>query len=118
MEYPSIREEELPDYAKNATWNLFHAYMDEHSQILIDVCLGYGVQVISILKSQCENMTFSGESRYTRVFQKVVHKGGGSEINYIKIFHNAKTLEISVGNSYTEDKMMHNLLEDFQQGGK
>ena len=36
------------------------------------------------------------------MFQKVVHKGGESEINYIKIFQNTKSLAILVGNSYTE----------------
>ena len=36
MEYPSIREEYLPDYSKTATWNLLNVYIYEHSQILID----------------------------------------------------------------------------------
>ena len=48
------------------------------------------------------------------MFQKVVHKGGESEINYNKIFHNSKALEISVGNSYPGDKLMHTLLDNFQ----
>ena len=42
MDYPSTREEELPDYAKKATWNLFHAYIDAHSQIWIDEYPGDG----------------------------------------------------------------------------
>ena len=36
MDYPCIREEELPDYAKKDRWNLLHSYIDAHSQILID----------------------------------------------------------------------------------
>ena len=35
MEYPYIRWEHFPDYAKNSTWNLLHAYIDAHNQILI-----------------------------------------------------------------------------------
>ena len=50
MDYPYIRGEYLPDYAKRATWNLFHKYTDAHSQVLIDEFPGYGVQSISILK--------------------------------------------------------------------
>ena len=41
------------------------------------------------------------------MFQKVIHKGGDSEIHYIKSFQNAKDLEISVVNSYSEDQLMH-----------
>ena len=63
-------------------------------------------------------MTFADQSRYNRLFQKVVHKGGESEINYIKIFCNAKPLEISVGNSYTKYQLKHTFLENLQQGGK
>ena len=48
--------------------------------------------------------------------QQVVNKGGESAIKYIKIFQNAKALVIPVGNSYTEEQMMHNLLGIFQQG--
>ena len=47
----------------------------------------------------------------------MVHKGVESEINYIKIFYTAKALEISVGNFYTEDKLIRTFLENFQQGG-
>ena len=35
-DYPSIRGGELPDYTKTSTWNLLYAYIDAHSQILID----------------------------------------------------------------------------------
>ena len=52
------------------------------------------------------------------MFQQVVHNRGKSAINYIKIFHSAKDLGISVGNSYTEDQPMQNFLENVQKGGK
>ena len=44
MDYPYIRGEELPYYAKKTTWNLLHVYIDAHSQRLIDKCLGYGLR--------------------------------------------------------------------------
>ena len=47
-----------------------------------------------------------------------MHKVGESAINYIKRFHNAKTLEISVGNSYTEDQPMEAFLENIKKRGK
>ena len=46
MDYPSIRGVEITYYAKKATWKFLNAYIDSHSQILIDECTGYGVQVI------------------------------------------------------------------------
>ena len=52
------------------------------------------------------------------MFQQVVQKGGVSAINYIKSFHNAKGLIISVDNSYTECQLMHTFLDNFQQDGK
>ena len=39
-------------------------------------------------------------------------------MNYINIFQNAQDLSVSVGNSYTENNLMHILLENFHQGGK
>ena len=57
MDYPSTRGEEIPYYAKNATWNILYAYIDARSQILIDKFPGDGVQAISILQSQCTNMS-------------------------------------------------------------
>ena len=39
-------------------------------------------------------------------------------MNYIKIFQNAQALSISVGNSYSEDQLMHTCLVNFHQGGK
>ena len=96
----------------------FHAYIYAHNQRLIDEYPGDGVQSISRLKYQCENITFSGQSRYNRLFQQVIHKRGESEINYIKIFQGAKALLISVVNSYSEDQLMHTFLDNLQQGGK
>ena len=39
-------------------------------------------------------------------------------MNYIKIFQNAQTLSVSVGNSYSEDQLMRTFLYNFHQGGK
>ena len=63
-------------------------------------------------------MTFADKSRYDRTFQQVTHKGGESAINYIKRFQNAHALLFSVGNSYSEDQIMHTFLDKFHQGGK
>ena len=69
------------------------------------------------MKYQCSNMNFYDQSRYNRPFQQVINKRGESEINCIKIFHNAKALEISVVNSYSEFQVMHTFLYNFHQGG-
>ena len=74
MEYLTIRWEDLPDYSNKATWNLLHEYIDANCQRLIYKCLGYGVQAISIFQSQCANTKCSDQSRYNRVFQKIVHR--------------------------------------------
>ena len=63
-------------------------------------------------------MTFTDKIRYDRTFQQVTHKGGESAINYIKRFHNSHAFSISVGNSYSEDQLMHTFLDNFHQGGK
>ena len=60
-------------------------------------------------------MTFADQSTSNRIFQQEVHKRGDSAMNYIKIPQNAKALEISVVNSYTEDHPMHTFLEKFHQ---
>ena len=39
-------------------------------------------------------------------------------MNNIKKFQNAEALSVSIGNSYSEDKMMHIFLDNFHQGGK
>ena len=77
-----------------------------------------GIKFIEKLQSHCANMTFSDKSRYDRTFQQVTHKGGESAINYIKRFQNAQALSISVGNSYSEDQIMHTFRDNFHQGEK
>ena len=52
------------------------------------------------------------------MFQKMLQKGGYTEIKYIKRFQGSKALEISVGNNYSEEQLMHTFLDNFQQGGK
>ena len=39
-------------------------------------------------------------------------------MNYIKRFQNAQASSVSVGNSYSEDQLMHTFLDNFHQGGK
>ena len=63
-------------------------------------------------------MTFPEQIRYNKMFHQVVYKGGDSETNYNKQFHIDKAMEISVGNSSTEDQLMHNFVKKFQQFGK
>ena len=63
-------------------------------------------------------MTFSDKSRYDMTFQQVTHRGGESEINYLKIFQNAYALSVSVVNIYSEDQLMHTFLDNFHQGVK
>ena len=46
MDYTYIREVEISDNYKEAIWNLLHAYIDSHSNILIDECKIYEVQAI------------------------------------------------------------------------
>ena len=63
-------------------------------------------------------MTFAEKVDMTVFFSKSHIRGGESAIIYIKIFQNAKDLSVSVGNSYSEDQMMHTFLDNFHQGGK
>ena len=63
-------------------------------------------------------MAFADKSIYERKFQQVTHKGGESAIKYIKRFHNSHALSVSVGIRYSEDKLMHKFLDNFQQGKK
>ena len=52
MDYPSIKIKYSPDYAKEATWDLLHKYIDANSQRLINEYPGDGLQAISIVQSQ------------------------------------------------------------------
>ena len=118
MEYPSKKGEDVQDYAKNTTWNILNAYIDAHSQMLIDEYTGVRVQSIIRLKSQCVKMNISNKIRYNILFKKGIRKVGNPAIIYIKMFYNSKDLEISVGKSYSEYQLMHNFLDNFHQGGK
>ena len=70
MEYPFIRGEYLPDYAKKATWNLLHTYIDVHSQRSIDEYPKYGVQSISRMQCQCAKTTFTTKADILECFSK------------------------------------------------
>ena len=95
-----------------------HENIDLHSRRLIAEFPKDGIKCIEKLQSHCANMTFAYKSRYDKTFQQVTHKGGESAINYIKRFQNAHALSVSVGNSYSEDQLMHTFLYNFHQGGK
>ena len=109
-DYLYIRGEDFPDHDKKATRNLLQAYIDAHSQRLIYEYPVWGVQAIKRLKPQGVNMSFYDKIRYNILFQQVKQKLGESATNYIKVFQNAKALEISVGNSYSEDQLIHTFL--------
>ena len=95
-----------------------HANIDVHRRKLIAEFPGDEIKFIEKLQWNCANMNFSENSRYDRIFQKVTHKRGDSEMNYIKIFQNAQDLSVSVINAYSEDQHMHTYLDNFRQGGK
>ena len=46
MDHPSIRGQEITDYAQKATCNILHTYIDAHIKISFDECTGDGVQAI------------------------------------------------------------------------
>ena len=90
LDYPKLGGDAvIEDYAKKAIRNLLYA-----------------------------NIAFDDKSIYARTLQQVTHKGGESEINYIKGFQNAHALSVSVGNSYSDDQLMHTFLDNFHQVGK
>ena len=84
--------------------------MDEH--------LGEGIAGLKRLQKLCAKLTFADEQRFDRQFQQVTQRGGESAINYIKRFQNAKSLAQSVGNTYSEEALMHMFLDNFHQAGK
>ena len=119
LDYPKIGGDDIiEDFSKKAIRNLLHENIDVHSRRLIAEFPRYGINCIDKLQSHCANITFADKSRYDRTFQQVTHKGAESAINYIKIFKNAHTLSVLVGNSYSEDQLMHTFLDNFQHGGK
>ena len=46
-----------------------------------------------------------------------MHKVGGSEIKYIRIFQNSNALMISVGNIYFEDQLMYIFFDNIHKWG-
>ena len=119
LDYPKIGGYDIiEDYAKKAIRNILHAKIDVNSRRLIAEFPKDGIKCIEKLQSYCANMTFADKSKYDRAFQQVTHKGGESAINYIKRFHNAHDLSVSVENSYSEDQLMHTFIDNFHQGGK
>ena len=117
-DYPKMEGGNVKDYTKQAIRNLLHANSCVHSRRLIAEFPEDGIKCMEKLQSQCANMNFADKSRYDRTFQQVTHKVGESAINYIKRFQNAQALSVSVGNSYSEDQIMHTFLDNFHQSGK
>ena len=114
-DYPKLEGENIKEYAEMAIRNLLHANSCVHSRRLIAEFPKDGIKCMEKLQSHCANMTFADKSRYDRTFQQVTHKGGESAINYIKRFQNAQALSVSVGNSYSEDQIMHTFLDNFSK---
>ena len=56
MEYSYKEGEEIQEYTKQATWNLFDAFIDTYIRKLIYEYPGNVLEAITILKYQCENM--------------------------------------------------------------
>ena len=69
-DYPSIKREDLSDYAKKSIWMILHAYMDVYSQILIYGYPGDELHSILIYKYQCVNMNLSEKSDTIHYFSK------------------------------------------------
>ena len=117
LDYPKIRGDDVIEYYENkAIRNLLHENIDVHIRRLIAEFPKDGIKCIEKLQSHCANMTFADKIRYDRTFQQVTHEGGESAINYINIFQNAHALSVSVGNSYSEDQLMHTFMDNFHQG--
>ena len=118
LDYPKIGGDDIiEDYEKKAIRNLLHAKIDVHRRRLISEFPKDGIKCIEKLQSIYANMTFADKSRYDRTFQQVTHKGRESAINCIKRFQNAHALSVLVGNSYSDDQLMHTFLDNFEEGG-
>ena len=89
-----------------------HANIDVNSRIFIAEFTGDGINCIEKLQSHCAKMDFSEKSMYDRIFQQVTHKGGESAMNYIKRFQNSQALSLLVGNTHSEDQLMHTFMEE------
>ena len=94
-----------------------HSNIDVHSKILVSELPGDAVKCIAKIQSHCANVNISDKSRYDSIFQQVTHKLSESAMNCIKIFQNAQALSVSVGNTYSEDKLMQIFMDNFHQGG-
>ena len=117
-DYTKIGGDDIEDDAKKAIRNILHKNIDVHSRRFIYELPMHGIRCIEKLQTHYADMIFSDKSRYDRTFQQVTHKGGESAMNYIKRYQNAHALSISVGNSYSEDQLMHAFMDKFHQGGK
>ena len=112
LDYPKIGGDDIIEYyAKKSIRNILHANIDVHSRRFIAEFTKDGIKYIDKLQSHFANITFADESIYDRTFRQVTHKVGESAINYIKRFHDAHALSVSLGNSYSEDKLMHTFLD-------
>ena len=107
LDYPKSGGENIKYFVRNFIRNVLHADIDVHSRRLIAEFPRNGVKCIEKTQSYCTNMTFAEKSRYDRIIQQVTHKGGRLAMNYIKIFQHAQALSVSVGNTYSEDQVMH-----------
>ena len=116
--YPTIGREYIKHYVNKAISILLSTNIDVHSRKSIAEFPGDGVKRISKLQSYCSKMTSADKSRYDRLLQRVTYKWEESAINYIKILQNTQALSVSVGNSYSEDQLMHIFLDNFLPGAK
>ena len=81
---------------KRPSWIFFHANIDVHSIRMIAEFPIYEIKCIAKLQSHCANMAFADKIRYAWTFQHVIHKGGESDMIYIKRFQYANALSIYV----------------------
>ena len=117
-DYPKMEGGNIKDYAKMSIRNLLHANGCVKRRRLIAEFPEDGIKCMEKLESHFANITFADKSRYDKTFQQVTYKEGESAINYIKRFQNAQALSVSIGNSYSEDQIMHTFLDNFRQNGK
>ena len=100
IDYSKIGGDDIEYYSKKAIRNILHTNIDVHSRRLIAELPMDGIKCIGKLQSHSANMILADKSIYGSTFQQVTHKGGEYAMNYIKIFQNAHTLSIYVGNYY------------------
>ena len=70
IDYPKIGGENIKDFVKKSIRNILPTNIDVHTRRLISELPGDGVKCITKNQSHCDNMTFSGKSRYDRIFNK------------------------------------------------